>query len=560
MARKSRRKVNQIPSESIRDEMAIIDQTLTPTAAYIRLSSIDEGRESIESQMRLVQKFIRQNRELQLADTYIDNGYTGTNFDRPEFDRMMQDVRAGRIKCIVVKDLSRFGRNYLEMGYYLETIFPRLNVRFIAVTDDFDSSRPDDLSNISVPIKNIVNNYYANDISKKLVTANEARRKKGDFRNGMAPYGYNINKENRAFVIDEDTACYVRVIYQWFLMGVSKAEIARRLDLVEAPRPCETKGQDKYVKKKEKGTRWLPCTVGEILSNMVYAGDMAGGRYRSAKYKGQKLIRVRDPEEWVVRRDTHPAIVLRSDFDDAQQRSGDINAEYYAKRNPRKIIKENPFSGIIYCGCCGGHMKYQKKKDSKETFGVFFCKKKKQDSPCGQHSITENLLKIMVMDQIHILIQTACEKKQLAKDILTADTDNSSVISLKKKITSLSGQIAQTEKRLANLYEDYGKGLFDKEEYQYMKEHYIIEKQEKEEKMKEVQEKLHKLQKKAESCLEFSNQMEKYADTRTFDEALVRDLVESIAVGMDNTLNITFKCEDVYQELMDSLEAVNDEE
>lgn len=182
MARKSRRAQsdNAVSTAVIANIQTKKKEHLLRTAAYGRLSVENETGESLQTQMSMLYQYIDNHDDLQLEDSYSDNGYSGTNFDRPEFVRLMDDVRSGKIECIVVKDLSRFGRDYLETGYYIETLFPHLNVRFIAVTDDFDSIREEDRSSLSVPIKNMVNAMYAKDISKKICAAREVIKNKAD--------------------------------------------------------------------------------------------------------------------------------------------------------------------------------------------------------------------------------------------------------------------------------------------------------------------------------------------------------------------------------------------
>ena len=174
----------------------------------------------------LVEKYIEEHPDLRLAGTYSDNGFSGTNFDRPGFIKLMEDVKTGKIQCIVVKDLSRFGRDYLETGYYLETILPRLNVRFIAITDDYDSSRKEDQENISVPLKNMVNAMYAKDMSKKILAAKDAQRRNGNVTLSKVAFGYIRSEDRHRQIVDEETAPFVRMIFQWYMMGVSKPKIA----------------------------------------------------------------------------------------------------------------------------------------------------------------------------------------------------------------------------------------------------------------------------------------------------------------------------------------------
>ena len=257
------------------------------TAAYGRLSVENGGNETddtLQTQIALLHQYIGEHPEMELVDTYTDNGYSGTNFDRPEFIRMMDDVRNGRIQCIVVKDLSRFGRNYLETGYYIETLLPHLNVRLIAVTDNFDSSREEDRNSLAVPMKNMVNAMYAKDFSKKLSISAAMRRKNENvLPNGLPPYGYTFSEDRTHYVEKPNTAMYVRVVFQMARLGVKQSEIARRMNFIGAATPGEqlTAQQKKIGRKKYE---WTGSTVGGVLRNPAYdvsyaeiAGDGVGG-------------------------------------------------------------------------------------------------------------------------------------------------------------------------------------------------------------------------------------------------------------------------------------------
>lgn len=290
MARKSRK--NQVLPESV--QVQATEKTarqLLATAAYVRLSVENSGNstdDTLQTQIKLVHNFIANHPDLKLADTYIDNGFTGTNFDRPEFERLMQDVKLGKIQCVVVKDLSRFGRDYLETGHYLETIFPRLNVRFIAVTDDFDSFRPGDVESLATPIKNLVNSLYAKDISNKLRAVNANKRKRGERCGSFPPYGLKLTEDRKNYLPDQETVPYVRAIYAWKLLDVNKHEIVRRLELLQAPSPRQLQRMHSdNTAHLQDNTTWLPGAVARILENPVYVGDTVTGKTKplASSYK-----------------------------------------------------------------------------------------------------------------------------------------------------------------------------------------------------------------------------------------------------------------------------------
>ena len=275
MARKSRKNLPQPEQAAVSVLLPELEEAKIPAAIYGRLSVEDEEKEeSMETQIALVQDYINRSRELSYVDTYFDNGFTGTNFKRPAFTRLMNDVRQKKIKCIVVKDLSRFGRNYLEAGYYIETVFPFLGVRLIAVTDNFDSNRKEDMESLALPIRNMVNAMYAKDISKKIWTSLQRKKEAGYAVGNDAPYGYIRNSVTKRNEIDPEAAFYVQLIFQWELMGVPIFEIARRMTLLQVPTPREW--HRKMVEGKEVLTckKWGVTTIRHILENQTYVGDI----------------------------------------------------------------------------------------------------------------------------------------------------------------------------------------------------------------------------------------------------------------------------------------------
>lgn len=299
MARKSRKNLPQPEQATVSVQFPELDEEKIPTAIYGRLSvEDDEDNESMETQIALVQDFINRSSELNYVDTYFDNGFTGTNFKRPAFTRLMNDVRQKKIKCIVVKDLSRFGRNYLEAGYYIETVFPFLGVRLIAVTDHFDSTRKEDMESLALPIRNMVNTMYAKDISKKVWTSLQRKKEAGYAVGSDAPFGYIRNPVTKRNEIDPETAFYVQLIFQWVLMGVAIFEIARRLTLLKVPTPREW--HRKIVEGKEVVTykKWGETSVRHMLANQTYVGDTINNKSTQRFFAGQDK-RDLSKEQWI---------------------------------------------------------------------------------------------------------------------------------------------------------------------------------------------------------------------------------------------------------------------
>lgn len=563
MARKSRK--NIMPQSAAQEIRIPKEANLLRTAAYARLSSENSGHETedtLHTQILQIHNYIKEHPKLTLADTYVDNGFTGTRFDRPEFERMMQDVRTGKIQCIVVKDLSRFGRDYIETGNYLETIFPMLHIRFIAINDDFDNIRQSDVDSLAIPIKNMVNSLYAKDISKKIGLSYQMRREKGIPTSWSVPYGYRMNEQKSQYEVAEE-AKYVKLIYQWYLMGLSTNEIARRLEFLEVPRPNEhlnrrlREGQDKTFNK------WHSSSVLRILSNQVYIGDLVTGKTRAESYKGIGLHPVAK-EDWHIVKDAHEAIILKSDFETVQERRNrnkEKRTNAMARSEQVRTECRNHFTGMVFCGCCRHSMIFERrvhKTGEENYFGVFQCKRKKGTTPCSYHTVTEKMLMMVVMKQIHHLVSTMCEEEKMIKEMLGSGSLDSAR-SIRVKENSIAFRIQETEERRLRLYEDYKDELLDEEEYSQLKEHYIAEKQRLEHELQKQRQRSLELEKRMKICDEQMERMRGILKQREFDEELVHELIKKIYVGIDNSIEIEFKCSDPYQEVLALVEEVQNE-
>ena len=556
MARKSRK--NRNVESNI--QTVVKKENLLDTAAYIRLSVENGGNETDETlvvQQMLVERFIEEHPDLRLEEVYIDNGFTGTNFERPGFMRLMEDVRSGKVQCIVVKDLSRFGRDYLETGYYLETILPKLNVRFIAITDDYDSSRKEDRENISVPIKNMVNAMYAKDMSKKILAAKEAQKRNGNITLSKVAFGYIRSEDKIRQVVDETVAPVVRMIFQWTLLGVSKREIADRLNLLGIATPGQ-KEKRKIARVSLEETKWDGGTVRKILENPTYTGDIVTGKLKQSLYKGVKQYRT-VPEEWDVQKDMHTPLVARDDYEELQESREEIHK--VTKKRQSRCMKDrekyqDSFPGMVRCGECGNVMyfrRYTHNYITNEKMGSdYYC----GNEQCSRNLIEGNLLKILVMDQIQILIKSMCDRKLLLQKMKSATKENNIFYKAAAKVRTLERKIAQTEERNTRLYEDYVAGVVDKDDFDMMKERYIGELQNLREELQVQEQNQRILEKKANRYMDMVNHMEKYLDKREYNEALVQELVEYIEVYANGSIHVCFKCKDEFQQIAEEMEGV----
>ena len=344
---------------------------------YARLS-VDSGcgaggqsrkNESIETQIEIAREFVGQQKDMTVYDSYIDLGKTGTNFEREGFERMMQDVRMRKIDCIVVKDLSRFGRNHIETGNYIEKIFPFMGVRFIAVTDHFDSMDMGGQEPLGISLKNLVNEMYARDIAVKVKSSKRAKWEQGSYTGGIPPYGYRAEwrGDKKCLFVEEATSDIVKKIFDLFLSGRNIKEIVRWLyeNRVVKPAVYHKTGQV-YSQGKEGLEQWCWATVKMILTNPIYTGCLVQGRTCGKDYRMRQKHDI-DSGDWAVKEDTHEAIISEELFLQAAEKF-EKTSVYCNKRGFMKTvpIEEDIFEGVLYCGCCGSKMG---RVTSVKTFG-----------------------------------------------------------------------------------------------------------------------------------------------------------------------------------------------
>ena len=327
-------------------------------ADYLRLSREDGDKlesDSIRNQRSLINDFVKQHPEITLVDEYVDDGYSGTNFERPAFKRLLEDVKKKKINCIIVKDLSRFGRNYIETGRYLERIFPFMGVRFIAINDHYDSAEEnDDKGRILIPFNNLINDTYCRDISMRVRSQLDVKRKNGQFIGSFAGYGFQKDPENKNhLIIDEYAAEIVRFIFNLKMGGYSSQRIATKLNEMGVLPPLEYKRSRgmKYNSGFRSGAnpKWAVTTVNRILTNELNTGTRVQGKNRKINYKVKECRPVAE-ENWIRVEKTHEAIIAEEIFQYVQSlleldtRTAPVEDSVYL------------FSGFLLCGDCGQNM------------------------------------------------------------------------------------------------------------------------------------------------------------------------------------------------------------
>ena len=541
MARKSRR--NTGTEEELPITVTELQNQIN-TGIYARLS-VEKGEDtSIHTQVMMLQNYIAEHPEFKLVETYIDNGYTGTNFNRPDFIRMMDDVRAGKIQCIVVKDLSRFGRDFLETGHYIETLLPKLNVRLIAINDNFDSNREEDVNSIALPIKNLVNEMYAKDFSRKLTAYNDLHRKNGDVKLLRSVYGYSIDKEKNIFVPNPDTAPIVQMIYRWYLMGYSSDRIARQLNMLGIMTPLKYKLTVEKHQELEKEDYWNQPRVTDILRNPRYIGDHVWGKRRIILYKN--IPEHKTPkEEWCVWHNMHEPIINKDDFDRVQEmltKNAIIRQKDFASYTDDM---RDSFPRKVFCAECGKRMYYQQLRHDDRSGAIYLCK---QDDDDGyrQH-VHADFLKMFVADQIQLLIKSMCSRKEM---ILSDQRQSKQISALRRadwKAEKLKMQLGQVEANITSLYENLSEGTISSEEYPELRDHYQKEKLRLKAEIDQAEQDQRIADIQVARFLEWESKLEEHLGEVAFDSELAKVLIERITISKKGSIDIQYACNDVYE-------------
>lgn len=560
MARKSRRNYNSLENKQGMQMMETITGPQLHTGVYARLSVEKNNEETIQTQIEMLHQYVREHGEYQLVDTYVDNGYTGTDFDRPGFIRMMEDVRTGKIQCIIVKDLSRFGRNFIEMGNYIETIFPCLNVRLIAINDDFDSSREEDRNSIIMPMKNMINEMYAKDASRKRVLAFEMNSKRGSTTKAKSIYGYVLDKEENQLKINPETAPIVQMVFRWYQRGRSTGEIVKRMKMLDVMTPYAYKATHEAEQVIPDTDRWTGDRVKTILLNQAYIGSTVYGTRKKAKYRNMPEHHT-DPKEWIIHENTHEPIIARPDFDEVQEiwnRTSEKCKEALERGREKQKGIIDGFPQKVKCMECGKTMRFIRYTNHGQSHGIrkgfYYCMGYDgHPGYCGQR-IHEDFLKIMVMDQIHNIIQAMCDRKVLLEKMKEGNTNKGELASLRVKIQNMQYKFMKAEENSATLYENFAEGLLDEQEYKILREHYVAEKEKLRREISKAQARKRSVEKSIEEFLEVEKNLEKYLDDKSFNQTLIDELVEKISVSSKGRIEIQMKCSDVFQKIIKIME------
>lgn len=536
----------------------IIDQTFK-VAIYLRLSKEDDDlscssgakseSNSISNQRKLIYDFMKLHPELELYDEYKDDGKSGSNFDRAEFQRMMKDIEAGKVNCVVVKDQSRFGRDYIDVGKYKEKIFPKLGVRFITINEGYDSLSATSSDDLAFTINSFVYDFYIRDISTKIRTNLTAKKQNGEYAGAFVAYGYVKDSNDKSkLVVDQFAADVVRDIFRWKIEGLSPQNIAVRLNELGIPSPAEYKklSGSNYKTSFQTSSKavWSHVSVRRILKNEIYLGVMIQGKRTTPNYKTKTVV-TKAESEWLRVEGTHEAIISVRDFelvqellrDDTHCRAGDVTVPVYA--------------GRIYCGDCGATTVRKTVSYAGKRYVYYVCNANKHDKTvCSRHSIREDILGQVIYQTVRHQIDLLLDVDKALRQFENLSWEKHKLKQLDASIEIQEEVVRKNNTLRLGIYEDLRAGLLDRSEYESLKKELA-------ERIAEATAAIEKLNKEKREILDgvskqqsWIEQFRQYENVTELTRPMVIHLIERINIFEDSNIEIVFRHRNQIEEIL----------
>lgn len=544
---------------------------LYKAADYLRLSkedgdfSISPGKQesnSISSQRELIEQYVHNTADIELVAEYCDDGYTGTNFDRPDFQKMMDAVRRGEVNCIIVKDLSRFGRDYIESGKFIEKIFPQMGVRFIAINDHYDSlNGAGGNDSIILPFKNLINDSYSRDISVKVRSNLESKRRRGEFIANFPVYGYARNPEDKnQLIVDEFAAQTVRDIFRWKIEGLSAQKTADRLNArgILPPMAYKRNNGSRYATcfKTTNDVKWSAVAIIRILTNEIYTGTLVQGRRTTPNYKVKKVI-VKDESEWVRIEGAHEAIISTAEFNLVQE---------LMKREGRSTSGSDtvhPLSGMIYCGDCGALAKRTCVITKTKKYAYYNCphaashprqqsgkSSVKAQAGCAPRSISEQELETAVLATLQAQIGLILNMDNALRQVDALSWERREVSRLDAEIEVQESLVEKNNQLKISIYEDLRDGLISKEEFYSLKEQFSARIQAADDAILRLRRERGEVKEGLIDQQGWLAQFRHFQNVISLDRVMIVNLVEKIVLHPDREISVLLRHQDQFAELM----------
>lgn len=529
-------------------------------AIYVRLSKEDGDvagaskaeSNSISNQKELIRNFLKDKEDIVVVSERVDDGYSGSSFERPSFKLMMEDIKKGVVDCVVVKDLSRFGREYIDSGRYIERLFPALGVRFIAVNDGYDSLEGKDQSDeIIITFKNLINDAYCRDISVKIRSHLEVKRKNGEFIGSFAPYGYQKDEGCRnRLVIDPVAAGIVRDIFRMKLHGMSQDAIAGRLNETGVLSPMEYKSASgsNYQTSFKTGERalWSSVTVRRILENECYIGNLVQGRQTTPNHKVKKSV-VKPEKDWVRVEKNHEPVVSDRDFAIVQRLLG-----MDTRMSPEQA-EVYPLAGMVVCADCGAAMVRKNVCAGNKKYRYYVCSRNKATKECASHRIAVERLEEAVLHLLKVQIGNILDLKRAMEKVSEIPFQELDIRELEKRIEQKEAEVLRCKELRNMLYEDMKDGIVSKEDYMELHEAYTQRRDMAEEAVGKMKQEIRDI---LASNTDKYRWLDYFAEHRNIDRLtrnVAVELIDRVKVVDKDTVEVVFSFGDCYKEVLEGL-------
>lgn len=530
-------------------------------AIYVRLSKEDGDvagaskaeSNSISNQKELIRNFLKDKEDIVVVSERVDDGYSGSSFERPGFQQMLEDIRKGVVDCVVVKDLSRFGREYIDSGRYIERLFPAMGVRFIAVNDHYDSLKGDGQGDeILVPFKNLINDAYCRDISVKIRSHLEVKRKNGEFIGAFAPYGYQKDGEDHhRLVVDTYAAGVVQDIFRMKLHGMSQDAIAGKLNRDGVLSPMEYKNSMginfRTVFRVKAASGWSPVAVRRILENEVYIGNLVQGRQSTPNHKVKKSIR-KDKGDWVKIEKNHEPVVSERDFAVVQKLLG-MDTRTAPDKEGVYLL-----SGIAVCGDCGAPMVRKASSVNGKRYCYYICSGHKAGGNCSPHRIPVQALEDAVFVLLKRQIGCVLDLERVLDYAGTVPLRDLDVRKLEERREKLSGEAERCRELRMMLYEDMKDGVITKEDYVELHAAYAARGKEAQEAAGKAEREIRAVLEGEEDKYRWITYFKEYKDIGELTRNVVVALISEVRVYDRENIEVVFDFADQYRQALEYLE------
>ena len=531
-------------------------------AIYVRLSKEDGDvagaakaeSNSISNQKNLIKDFLKDKDDIIVVSEWVDDGYSGSNFERPAFRMMMGDIKRGTVDCVIVKDLSRFGREYIDSGKYIERLFPALGVRFIAVNDHIDSKEENGRDDIVVPFKNLMNDAYCRDISIKIRSHLEVKRKNGEYIGAFAPYGYKKDENNRnRLVPDLYAAGVVKEIFRMKLHGMSQSAIADRLNVQGILSPMEYKHslgiriQDNF--KTHEQAEWSSMSVRRILENEVYVGTLVQGKHSTPNHKIKKIMD-KPEEEWVRIEDSHEPVISKREFAIVQRLLG---MDTRTSPNEEEVYV---LSGFAVCADCGAPMIKRNVPAGGKVYSYYICSKNVATKECGAHRISKDKLESLVFDVLRTHIANVLDMERILAYIGTVPFQELEIKELERQKEAKEQEVQRCQELRDMLYEDLKDGIVSKEDYAELYEGYNKKRKKAEEAVRKIRNEIKNVLEAKTDKYEWLRYFKEYRNISGLSRAVAVELIDRVKVFDRNHIEVDFAFADCFQSALRQIQSM----